>query len=113
MFSLVAVLSTYSQSIIRVDGTKTSIDSLQNNIIERMHAAKVTGLCISVFNNNVPVFTKAFGLANAPKNEPLKTSSILSAASFSKAVFAYIVMKLVEEKVIDLDTPLANCTGPL
>jgi len=73
-----------------------------------MHAAEVTGLCISVFNNNVPVFTKAFGLANAPKNEPLKTTSILSAASFSKAEFAYIVMKLVEEKVIDLDTPLVS-----
>ena len=108
LLSLVSVLSTYGQSITRIDGTKTSVDSLQNNIIERMHAAKVTGLCISVFNNNAPVFTKAFGLADATKNEPLKTSSILSAASFSKAVFAYIVMKLVEEKVIDLDTPLVS-----
>jgi CubicO group peptidase (beta-lactamase class C family) len=108
LVSLVSVLSTNGQSITRIDGTKISVDSLQNNIIDRMHAAKVTGLCISVFNNNVPVFTKAFGLADGTKNEPLKTSSILSAASFSKAVFAYIVMKLVEEKVIDLDTPLAS-----
>jgi CubicO group peptidase (beta-lactamase class C family) len=108
LVSLVSVLSTNGQSITRIDGTKISVDSLQNYITDRMHAAKVTGLCISVFNNNVPVFTKAFGLANASKNEPLKTSSILSAASFSKAVFAYIVMKLVEEKVIDLDAPLVS-----
>ncbi len=28
------------------------------------------------------------------------------AASFSKVVFAYIVMQLVQEKVLDLDKPL-------
>jgi CubicO group peptidase (beta-lactamase class C family) len=114
LLSLVSGLSTYAQSITRIDGTKISVDSLQNSITGRMHAAKVTGLCISVFNDNVPVFTKAFGLADAAKNEPLKPSSILSAASFSKAVFAYVVMKLVEEKVIDLDIPLVSyLTKPL
>ena len=36
------------------------------------------------------------------------TSTCFSAASLSKAVFAYLVMKLVDEGKISLDTPLAT-----
>jgi serine-type D-Ala-D-Ala carboxypeptidase/endopeptidase len=102
------VLPSFGQTVKRIDGTNISVDSLGATIEILMKAAKVPGLCISIYNNNDPVFTKAYGLADVPANEPLKTSTILYAASFSKAVFAYLVMQLVEEKIIDLDTPLAN-----
>lgn len=36
----------------------------------------------------------------------MDTSTIVYGASFSKAVFGYLMMKLVKEKVIDLDRPL-------
>ena len=98
----------FAQNINRVDGTKISVDSLQNKIEYLMKTANVSGVCISVFNKNRPVFTRAFGLANVPKKEPLKTSTVLYGASFSKVVFAYIVMQLVQEKRIDLDKPLVG-----
>ncbi len=99
---------TFAQEINRVDGTKISTVSLQKTIEHLMDTANVSGLCISVFNDNKPVFKKAFGLANVPKKDSLKTSTILYGASFSKVVFAYIVMQLVQEKVIDLDKPLVE-----
>jgi CubicO group peptidase (beta-lactamase class C family) len=103
-----ATITVCGQTITKIDGTKISVDSLQNKITGLMQDAKIPGLCISVFNNGNTVFTKAFGLADIAENKPLTTSSILYGASFSKAVFAYIVMQLAEERVIDLDTPLVN-----
>src|ERR1700676_5421754 len=97
LFQVIAVVVIFGQPISRVDGTKVSSDSLQSRINYLMEMAKIPGLCIAVFNDNKPVFTKAFGFAELAKNKPLKTTSVLYGASFSKAVFAYIVMKLTEE----------------
>ena len=71
-----------------------------------MRDARVTGLCISVLNDNKPVYTKAFGFKNNQTKELLDTATVLYAASFSKAVFAFLVMHLVQERIIDLDKPL-------
>lgn len=98
----------FGQQIKRVDGTTISADSLGSKIKHLMDTAHVSGVCVSVFNNNKPVFTGAFGFANVPKKDTLKTTTILYGASFSKAVFAYIAMQLVQEKVIDLDKPLSQ-----
>ena len=108
LFYLLTVPITNAQFITRIDGTKISFDSLQTRIHYLMNTANISGLCISVFNNNEPVFTKAYGLANTSTKEPLRTSTVLYAASFSKAVFAYIVIQLVEQNVINLDKPLAS-----
>jgi len=105
---IVLVTTTCAQSVLRVDGTKISEDSLTRRIQQLKEAAGVSGLCIAIFNKNRLVYDKAFGLADVPGNVPLKTSMVLYGASFSKAMFAYIVMRLVDQKVIDLDRPLVE-----
>jgi serine-type D-Ala-D-Ala carboxypeptidase/endopeptidase len=105
---IVLVTTTYSQSIVRVDGKKISRDSLTARVEQLKEAAGVSGLCIAIFNKNELVYDKAFGLADVPGNVPLKTSMVFYGASFSKAVFAYIVMRLVDQKLIDLDKPLVE-----
>ena len=99
---------TFGQTIMRIDGTKISVDSVQQKIKFLMKAANVSGVAVSVFNDNNPVFSKTFGLANVQKNEPLTQKSIMYACSFAKNVFAYIAMQLVEEKKLDLDKPLVE-----
>jgi serine-type D-Ala-D-Ala carboxypeptidase/endopeptidase len=101
-------LAIFAQNIQRVDGTHISADSLQKKIEYLMKTANVSGVCIAVFNKNKPVFTRALGVANVPEKKPLKTSTVLYGASFSKVVLAYIVMQLVQEKRIDLDKPLVE-----
>lgn len=102
------VPAIFAQYINRIDGTKISMDSLKLKIEYLMTTANVSGICISVFNSNKLVYTSAFGLANVPQKEPLKTSTVLYGASFAKEVFAYIVMQLVQENQIDLDKPLVE-----
>jgi len=73
-----------------------------------MQVANVSGVAISVFNTNQPVYTKTFGLADVQKKIPLLPNTEMYGASLSKLVFAYIVMQLVQDKVIDLDKALVE-----
>ena len=98
----------FEQAIQRIDGSKISSDSLNDKIEYLMKAANVSGVAISVFNNNKPVFSKTFGLADVQKQVPLRQNSEMYGASFAKTIFAYIVMQFVQEKVIDLDKPLVE-----
>ena len=108
--AILLLLATFSfgQSIKRIDGSRISADSLDAKIKYLMKVANVSGAAVSVFTNNKPVFIKTYGLANVPKNIPLQPSSVMYAASFAKAVFGYIAMQFVQEKVIDLDKPLVE-----
>jgi serine-type D-Ala-D-Ala carboxypeptidase/endopeptidase len=106
LFSI--ALTTLGQTIKRIDGSKISFDSLNAKIDYLMKTANVSGVAVSVFNNNQPIFSKTYGLANVQKNIPFQQSSVLYGASFAKTVFAYIAMQFVQEKVIDLDKPLVE-----
>ena len=104
LFSIVNV--TFGQRITRIDGSEITVDSLESKIEYLMKTANVSGVAISVFNNNKPIFSKTYGLSNVPKNRPFQQASVMYGASFAKTVFAYIVMQFVQEKVLDLDKPL-------
>ena len=98
----------HAQSIIKLDNSKISFVSLDTKIQSLMKAANVQGLAITVFNNNEPVYKKAFGYKRLDTKELIKTNSNIYGASLSKSVFAVLVMKLVEEGVINLDKPLQD-----
>ena len=97
-----------AQLIKRINGSTISSDALSKKINTLMDSANVSGMAVVVFNKNIPVFNKVFGLANVPKNDSLQPNSMLYAASFSKLVFTYVVLQLVQEKKLDLDKPLIN-----
>ncbi|MFY0684713.1 MAG: beta-lactamase family protein [Balneola sp.] len=93
-------------TVIHIDGTTKSNVVLTQDIQALMSAADVSGLAITVFNDNEVVYKKGFGYSNFEKKDSLTTDQMFYGASFSKAVFGYLVADLVLEGVIDLDTPL-------
>ena len=95
-----------NQQITRLDGSKISTSEIDQTVKRLMDTANVQGLNLAVLNNNKSVFIKSYGFKNKPQNTLLDTSTIVYGASLSKSVFAYLVMKLVEEKIVDLDKPL-------
>ncbi|KAA3440050.1 serine hydrolase domain-containing protein [Rufibacter hautae] len=105
---LSVALPALGQTLTRLDGSKIPAAALGRKIQELMQAAKVTGLAVAVFNQNKPVYQKTFGYKNAPTKEPIKATTNIYGASLSKAVFAVLVMKLVEEGKLDLDKPLQS-----
>jgi serine-type D-Ala-D-Ala carboxypeptidase/endopeptidase len=102
------------RGIVRLDGTTIAPAALTARIEELTRAARVQGLTVTVFNDARTVYSRAFGAADLPAGRPLRTDTELYGASLSKAVFGVLVMKLVEQGVIDLDTPLQSYVdGPL
>jgi len=99
---------TFSQTerISRLDGTQIQTSEVDRIVTQLMDSAKVQGLSLAILNNNQPVFVKAYGYKDMPHNSFLDTSTINYAASFSKAVFAVLVLKLKEQGIIDLDKPI-------
>ena len=101
-------LPLQAQFIQKLDEGKISFTELDNKIQELMKAANVHGLAVSVFNNNQTVYKKAFGYSRIDTKAPISTHTNIYGASLSKAVFAVLVMKLVEEGILDLDKPLQD-----
>ncbi|MBO9638739.1 MAG: beta-lactamase family protein [Siphonobacter aquaeclarae] len=108
VFCLLLSSAGTAQPIRRIDGSAIDATTLDQRVRDLMEKARVTGLCLTVYNNNQPVFAKTYGHAIAATKQPMTASTALYALSLSKAVFAHLVMQLVDRKVIDLDEPLVH-----
>ena len=62
-----SALNSSAQKIVRIDGSKITIDSLNNYLPVLMQKANVQGLAIAVFNDNKTVYKKTFGYSRADK----------------------------------------------
>jgi serine-type D-Ala-D-Ala carboxypeptidase/endopeptidase len=98
----------FAQSITRLNGSTIEPEQLSNRIEKLMHTAQVTGLAVSVFNDNEVVYQQTFGYRNAELKDSLAIHDIFYGASLSKAVFAHLVMQLVEAGKLDLDASLQH-----
>lgn len=99
---------TRQPEINRLDGSSIEHATLDQKVRTLMTAAGVTGLAISVFETGQQPYQKAFGYANFETGDTLTPEHVFYAASFSKAVFGYLVAQLVEEGQLHLDRPLAS-----
>jgi CubicO group peptidase (beta-lactamase class C family) len=81
---------------------------LTSEIEALTRAANVHGLTVTIFNDAKNVYSRGFGFADLPATKPLSIDSEIYGASLSKAVFAVLVMKLVERGILDLDKPLQD-----
>ena len=95
-------------TITRLDGTTIDATALTERIDALTRAANVQGLTVTVFNGAEKVYSHAFGVADLTTGKPLRTDTEIYGASLSKAVFSVLVMKLVEQGVLDLDKPLQD-----
>jgi len=105
---LVLSVTLYSQSILRIDNSKISTTELDNQIQRLKNVGNVHGLTVSIFTKDSVLFHKAYGFKNLKEKQQLKTSHNFYAASLSKPLFAFIVMKLVDDGKVDLDKPLVE-----
>ena len=95
-----------NKEIQRLDGSKINTEEIDRIVTKLMDTANVQGLSLGILNNKKVVYLKAYGYKNKEKKELLDTSTVMYGASFSKPVFAFLTLKLVQEKILDLDKPL-------
>ena len=94
------------RAVKRLDGSTLTPTEIDSTVTRLMAAAEVPGLGIAIFNDGKVAYLKAYGVRDKEKNLPLTPDSVVTAASFTKVAFGYMVMQLVAEKVIDLDKPV-------
>lgn len=85
---------------------KDVIFDLETNIPVLMEKARIPGLQVALIRNGKVVWRHSFGIKNATTGAPVTDETIFEAASLTKPFFAYAVMKMKDEGLIDLDKPL-------
>ncbi len=98
------------------NGTNAPDDPLLRAEVERtlteiMAKAGVPGVSFAVLEQGKVVWVRSFGVRSTEWNEPADADTVFAAASFSKPVFAYLVMLLAQEGTLELDRPLEEYLG--
>ena len=93
-------------AFVGIDGHTHTPAEIDTTITHVMQAAEVPGLALALINKGNVVYMKAYGVKTMSPSEPLTVNSIMVAGSLTKVAFAYLVMKLVDDHVIDLDKPV-------
>lgn len=83
---------------------------LDTKIPALMQEADITGLSVAIIKNGKLRYSKGYGFSNTETKVPIKNNSVFEAASLGKPVFSYLVLKLADKGVLDLDTPLSHYT---
>lgn len=102
----VSVCPANSARIKRIDGSKIDSEQLTREIEAIVAKAKITGLSAVVINNNRIVYQNFFGVKDTRTNAKPDGETVFYAASFTKPLFAFAFLKLVEKGIFDLDTPI-------
>jgi len=70
----------------------------------------VPGVSLALIKDARIAWHKGFGVKDQLTGAPVEDETVFEAQSMSKPVFAYRVMKLCEQGVLDLDAPLTKYT---
>lgn len=87
-------------------------DELVSDLPRLMRIAGVPGASIAVVDRGELAWAQNFGVKNILTRDPVREDTLFEAASMTKPVFAYVVMRLVDEKRLDLDKPLVAYRRP-
>ncbi len=87
--------------------TKITIDTLEPRLLEWMEQLDVPGLSVALVEDGALAWSRGLGVASRRTGCPVTADTVFEAASLSKPVFAYGVLKLCESGLLDLDAPLS------
>jgi len=88
--------------------TGATILQLERDVPELMKKDGVPGIAIALIRSGKTTWVHGFGMKEAKTDQPVTGETVFEAASLSKPVFAYGVLKLVELGKLGLDVPLTT-----
>ncbi|CAD5126695.1 DgyrCDS14763 [Dimorphilus gyrociliatus] len=102
-FSLVFCSS--NSRILTNEQIANKIDEYVGGLLQ---CRKFIGANLAVVKNGSVILTKGYGLANVRRNESVTTNNKFPIASITKSFTALLVMKLLTEKQISIDTKVKD-----
>src|SRR3954463_11891030 len=82
------------------------VAELETLVPKLMQESIVPGLSVALVDGGKMFWHRAFGIKDTATKGRVEQETLFEAASISKTVFAYAVMKLCDKGVLNLDTPL-------
>ena len=104
----VVLLSTPAAAQGQTSNMSPAIGPLAARMPALLDSAGVPGISIAVVEGGRTVWTGEFGVRNAVDRRPVGPETVFEAASLSKPVFAYGLLRLVDRGGFDLDRPLSE-----
>ncbi len=103
-------------SLVFLSACRTSPDkprgldtsAIDTEALRLMKSENVQGLALAVIEDGQVAHVAAYGKRNVERNLPLTSDTVMYGASLTKAAFAYMVLQLVDEGRLALDTPVAE-----
>lgn len=99
-------LFAQKKELVLFNNSKITTCQLDSLVESRMSQLNMAGLSLAIINDGKIVMKKYYGFANWNYKSTINNETLFEAASMTKPVFAWLVMKLVDKKIIDLDKPL-------
>jgi CubicO group peptidase (beta-lactamase class C family) len=93
-------------TIQRLDGSTMTTAEVDATVTHLIDAAHVTGAGIAIFHGGRISYLHTYGLRDTEKGLPLTPDSVMTSASLNKGAFATVVMKLVQQGILELDKPI-------
>lgn len=101
-FILIVLIFSFS-NFASAQSNKSELNTYIKNL---MYEADIPGMSIAIIDHGKIDYLGALGVRSADTRVPVDENTIFAAASLSKMVFAYAVLKLADAGKFDLDKPL-------
>jgi len=93
------------EGVLRTAGTFDA-ESLDRVLKAYLDYYRIPGMSVAVIKDSKVVYHRGLGVKNTLTQESVTDDTVFEAASMTKPVCAYIVLRLVDRGVLKLDTPL-------
>ncbi len=91
--------------------TRTSSQA-ESFLRDLMKKSRIPTLSVAVVQEDRVVFYRTMGIVDRKNRKPADSRTVMRAASLSKPVFSYLVMKMSDEGLLGLDQPIVGAIDP-
>jgi CubicO group peptidase (beta-lactamase class C family) len=95
-----------TEKIKTLSGREITVAEMDEYLKAQMDSLGIPGMSIAIINDAEIVYHRALGVTNVDTKEKVTDETIFDAGSMGKPLFAYLVMKMVDKGILNLDQPL-------
>ena len=108
LFYSLASWGTGNSSDIGNLTTVNWVTAFDQKMQSAMRLNKIPGMAMALVEGNKSLLQKGYGLRDVENNLAVDENTLFNIASTHKSITALLIAKLVDEKVLDWDTPVVN-----
>jgi Beta-lactamase class C and other penicillin binding proteins len=94
------------QQIKSLSGKEITAAEMDKFLRSQMDSIGLPGLSIAIINDAKIIYHRTLGVTNVDTKEKVSEETLFDAGSMSKTPFTFLVLKMVEQEILNLDQPL-------